>query len=284
MLLAVFYLFLSGCLVIPTSATPPLNREKIEKIQINVTNKQAITNIFGEPDVIRDNESIWIYSKVKDTSIVVMIYPPGGFTTQDYEWLFLRFDKNKNLIEKEFIEDEDGCTKSGYCLHEGWVRTRDGYRLFNHKTILLVPKQNQILRDLEQGHCRYFLYDIGKMNWKGVFLYWPINSVNINDHGPFVLDKDTFTYVDLPEGNVVFSPGEGQEDARIDYGSHAAEFDCQDGQTKYLGISKTDKDGFFKSTSDKSESSGVKKYINIFEIDPVIAKEEIKKRKLVVNP
>ena len=310
MYLAFFYLLLTGCMVIPISLSPLLPKKNIDAIHVNVTNKQEVSKLLGSPDVKRDSDNIWIYSKGKQVAEAGLLMSTVSIPIMKYKWLFLQFNKKGYVIEKELINDENGCTKSGYCLYSGWYaikrpkwNSRDVWKLINERVILLMPQQKQRLPELKQGNCRYFLYDIGhasrtRISWWLIpySKWWKFISININDQGPYTIDySDTFSYVDLPAGKVTFSyvniptykmrrlPAEKLEDyVQINDESDNSISECIAGQTKYLRMSLILKPG--KHKLDKSDPERLKIDINLFEVDPIEAKEVLKKRKLIVQP
>ncbi|MDH5369290.1 MAG: hypothetical protein OEW99_04655 [Gammaproteobacteria bacterium] len=264
-------------MVIPTSLAPPIPRDKLVSIQLNVSDKNSIVKLLGNPDVKRNNGSIWIYAKGQRAAMLFMVSPGGGGGTymRSYEWLFLRFDKNNKLIDKELIDDKYGCTKSGYCLHKGWLPQKgmSEYKLFNDRTILLQPPAADNLKSIQSGYCRLYIYSTGISNW--LLRDWGM-SVNVNNIGPIVIDKSTFTYIDLPAGEITITLTGGQQYTII---TGDSSFECGATQNKFLGLYLAIKDAPFRNNDIPDPH-----HLNIFEVDSDVASKEIKNRKLIVSP
>ena len=265
---------LSSCIVIPTSFDSPLPREKIEPIKIGVSNKTSIRELLGEPDVTRDNQRIWLYSKGKLFALVLPLYGSSGFDIREYEWLFLRFDQQGNLIEKELNHDKKGCTQSGYCLHDGWVRYKGVANLLHSHTMLLQPSNTPYLSALPPGYCHLYIYGTGTSMW---IHNSRTSSIKINDFGPIVIDIETYAHLVVPAGKIKITFF-GASVFTIIPGK--SEFDCESKQTKYLGLYTTMKDAPFRGKDAGPDPN----HLSIFELRPEVAIEEIKNRNLIVNP
>jgi len=271
-------ILLTSCMVVPTSLETPLPHNEIDSLQLNVSDKQSIAQLLGNPNVKRDDGNTWIYARSVRTAMIFVISTTGsdGAYVRNYEWLFLRFDERTKLIEKELIEDKYGCTKSGYCLHKGWLphKGMSEYNLPDDRTILLQPKTVRNNPSIQSGHCRVYIYSTGISNW--LLRNWDI-SINVNNIGPIVIDKDTYTYIDLPSGKITITLTHGRPNTIITGNSS---FECTPIQKKYLGLHLLIKDEPFRSNNDIPDPH----HLKIYEIDTELASKEIKNRMLIVNP
>ena len=115
-------------------------KDKLASLPLYITHKEDIDELLGNNAIKRDNGSIVIHSKGEDAAY---IFVPdkhtliGRIEIKDYEWLFLRFDRDGYLIEKELVEAKNGCTTSGYCIEKGWVKIGKNRELDKNKKILV---------------------------------------------------------------------------------------------------------------------------------------------------
>jgi hypothetical protein len=263
-----------------------LDDKPLNKININQISKQETMSLLGKPDVIRNNGKIWIYSGGKDVAFTLFILPQGGlYDHKRIRWLFLRFNEQDRLAEKEMVDSMHGCTKSHYCLPDwpniGWRRIKEEWRLINNKTILLIPEDNKDkIPVVGNDHCRYFLYGMDDRDWiifrgdDGFTLY-------INGYGPYRLNFRTFTYIDLPAGNMSLKITDIDKPTNINNGKNIAYYQCNAGETRYLSLRFTNK----KKTDEFKQS------VNFIEVEPdsadkILIKSQIFKppRQLIVNP
>lgn len=284
---------LSGCISVPTTLNKysQLEDKPLKKININHISQKEVMNLLGKPDVIRDKDKIWIYSGGKDVGFTVFIFPPlGGINHERIKWLFLRFNEKGTLIEKEIMDSRYGCTKSNFCLPKlhaadiGWKRLKGEreWRLINNKTIILAPNENNDnIPVLENDYCRYFIYGVDDRNLR-FFIYDIGFTLIINGNGPYRLNFQTYTYVDLPSGkmSLQIEIEDIDKPTHINNGKNIELFPCNAGETRYLSL---------RFTNNKKLEK-FKQAVNIFEVEPTSANKILKPgwgwapRKLIVNP
>lgn len=278
-------LLLSGCLVIPTTVTTPLPHGEIDSIQIHKSDKSSVSRLFGEPDVKRDAGNIWIYSGGQKSAVFVMLidnFPSDNL--YNYEWLFLRFDKQGRVAEKELVEEKEGCTKSGYCLSGYWREKNGKYHLVDKSTLLYQETVNQDVPAVAPGYCRLYLYYVPGEN--DSFLSRHMIAVKINDSQPVILDANTYARLDITAGQFSVSlPGHGEIDwsyalkdlhRRREIRNNRA-FTCPDRQSRYYGLSLT----IDEQLPNKKLEPDI---IDISEVDKVKAKTSIQERESIENP
>jgi hypothetical protein len=71
-ILVVLIVHLSGCIIIPTPEKEPYQEEQIARIH-----RDEIIETFGRPDVVRANNTIWIYGESRHVAYGIVIFPGG---------------------------------------------------------------------------------------------------------------------------------------------------------------------------------------------------------------
>jgi len=156
-----FTLLLSGCVTFPILEKTKYPSDKTSFIKQNITNQDEILNQLGEPDVIRKNNSIWLYGDSHAESLFFVFGEIG--IVRNYRWIFIQFDGElvKNV---EFFNEPYGCTTTDICLTTAWVLSdSDGNPIMtNDTTALLAPLKNHELtkKPLNPGsmECGVILY------------------------------------------------------------------------------------------------------------------------------
>lgn len=263
---------LAGCLVIPTSVKTPLPHDKIDNLQLHNSSRESVLQVMGKPEVSRDGGRVWLYSSGHLVAIMLAISNTGGgANVYAHEWLFLRFDNDGKLVEKELVGEKHGCTQSGYCLQGGWYREKGQYHLMDSMTVLSQSTTAQDVPPVREGECRLYLYYVGQENR---LLPRYKTSIMINHAGPYTSDEHTYVRLDIPAGRFTVSLPKAQKHRVM---SEINTFDCPAGQQRYYGISLTIDDEIFKKVFRPD-------YLQMFTVAPTVAIKTLRQRRMTVNP
>lgn len=132
-------LITAGCIILPLGSTL-LDKEAINQIEVNKASQQEVISIIGQPTLKLDSDNIWLYVGVNDAAVMMS---NGVYYMQEFQWIFMRFNKANILIEKEVFEKQYGCTASGYCLVAGWERGEHDKYTFNRQKAILLPPEDE---------------------------------------------------------------------------------------------------------------------------------------------
>lgn len=118
-MLIVLVVHFSGC-VIPTLEEEPYQTGDIVTVHPGETARDVILKLFGEPNVSREHDAIWLYGEYHSSALVVTgVGSWNVFSVEDYQFLVVEFEKD-TVKSIELVEDRFGCSSSGICLRYGW--------------------------------------------------------------------------------------------------------------------------------------------------------------------
>jgi hypothetical protein len=66
-----------GVANLPTPEKEPYQEEQIARIHPGETTRDEIIETFGRPDVVRANNTIWIYGESRHVAYGIVIFPGG---------------------------------------------------------------------------------------------------------------------------------------------------------------------------------------------------------------
>jgi hypothetical protein len=148
---------LSGC-IIPSFSKEPYQEEEIRQVHPGETSREAIVKLFGQPDVTRENDTIWIYGKVRTAAILL---GKGFAIISDFQFLAVEFEQNV-VKSFELVEDAYGCSSTGICMPHGFsVRGNVRYTLTPDLTVIASKREDDQLAKRFQsvsGQCSIYIY------------------------------------------------------------------------------------------------------------------------------
>jgi len=122
----------AGCIPMPVpvpDADPRYAPAQLDVVGREATTANSIRAELGTPDLVRDNDRIWIYAWQRVSGMFIDVplleddpaTPGGAIVSREY-LLVLEFDADGRLLGKEFIDESPHggsrayCTRSGLCV------------------------------------------------------------------------------------------------------------------------------------------------------------------------
>jgi hypothetical protein len=113
---------LSGCLIVPTFNEESYQEKEISKVYLGETSREAIVELFGQPDTIRENGAIWVYSEIHREAFV-WVWTAAVFF-YDAQHLVVEFEQDI-VSHLELIEKAKGSSSTNLCM--------EGYNLISSR-------------------------------------------------------------------------------------------------------------------------------------------------------
>jgi hypothetical protein len=107
---------ISGCLVFPTFHEEPYQEEEFVKVQPGKTSREVVVELYGQPDAIRENGAIWVYSEVHRVGMWLVLEQGQGFF-HDFQYLIIEFEQDI-VSHFELVENVNSCTSTYICIRE----------------------------------------------------------------------------------------------------------------------------------------------------------------------
>jgi hypothetical protein len=169
---------ISGCLYVPWFGSKPHADDALAQVLTGETTRAEVLEIFGEPDVSREQGKLWIYENGKITGalIAVPIPVPGAGAVgtaaflkqfEDLQSLLVEFE-NDTVKHFRILEEEYGCYSNDICLISGWaLRAYPPYLIPKMASITSIGSDDQLAKRFNgiPGRCSIYIYSIGRF-WK----------------------------------------------------------------------------------------------------------------------
>ncbi|WLQ13244.1 hypothetical protein O5O45_26290 [Hahella aquimaris] len=192
MLLVTFFLIacqLGACVYLPVTGADPYPEKMVSSIRVNESTKEDVLNVFGNPDVVREKDSIWVYGDYQGYGFM-MAFKYIGWTEISERFVIFKFDKDVVQFF-EYVKSGIGCSSNGMCLTSDWgaypfIRLKNDWVEITATAIDEAVARNF---SVSNERCGVYVYNSGSNTW-----------INLDTYGEQRLTLGNYAYTEVAPG------------------------------------------------------------------------------------